>query len=230
MFLATFLLDLPPLRSPQAISEPTVGEERANVITHGVGAVAAVAAASLLIVLASLAGEPRQIVTLSVFGAALTAVYLISSFYHAARRPGLKRLLRKLDHGAIFLLIAGTYTPLMLVTLGGGWGWSLFGVVWGLAVVGLILKLVCFDRFGWAQLGLKLGMGWLIFIALGPVVAAFSTPGLCWVAAGGAAYTLGVGFFLWERLRYNHAVWHLWVIAGSACHVMAMVTDVLPAS
>lgn len=216
------------VQSPTSLSPTTRAEEWANVVTHGLGAVAAVVGATLLIVFASLGGEPWRIVTLSVFGAALVAVYGVSTLYHAVRRPGVKQVLRKLDHAAIFLLIAGTYTPLMLVTLGGGWGWTLFCVVWGLAAAGLTLKFVCFDRFGWTQLGLKLTMGWLLLIAIGPVVAAMSTPGLLWVAAGGVAYTAGVVFFLWEKLRFNHAVWHVFVLAGSTCHVMAMVTDVLP--
>ncbi|MEM9916114.1 MAG: hemolysin III family protein [Planctomycetota bacterium] len=216
------------MQNPAVESDPTRGEEWANVATHGMGLAGALTGATLLIVFAGLGGEPWRIVTLSVFGAALIAVYGISTLYHAVQHPAGKRLLRKLDHAAIFLLIAGTYTPLMLVTLGGGWGWSIFGVVWALAAAGLTLKLVCFDRFGWTQLGLKLAMGWLVVVAIGPIVAAMSTPGLIWVAAGGLCYTGGVAFFLWEKLKYNHAVWHLFVLAGSTCHVMAMVTDVLP--
>jgi hemolysin III len=214
--------------SPSGVHVSSSAEEWANVVTHGVGTVAALAAAVLLIVFASLGGDPWRVATLSVFGAALVLVYGVSTLYHAVRRPAVKRRLRKLDHASIFVLIAGTYTPLMLVALGGGWGWSLFGVAWGLAAVGLTLKLLCFERFGWTQLGLKLAMGWMIVIALVPALAAMTTPGLLWIAAGGLAYTGGVVFFLWQRLPFNHAVWHLFVLAGSTCHVMAMVTDVLP--
>jgi hemolysin III len=214
--------------NPAAAHTTSRGEEWANILTHGFGAVAAVAVTTLLVVSAGLQGEPWRIVTLAIFGAALIAVYGISTLYHLVRRPQTKRLLRKLDHAAIFLLIAGTYTPLLLVTLGGGWGWSFFGIVWGLAAAGLTLKLVCFERFGWSQLGLKLVMGWLCLIAIGPFLAAFTTPGLIWIAAGGLAYTAGVVFFLWHRLPYHHAVWHVFVLVGSGCHVMAMVTDVLP--
>lgn len=214
--------------SPTTLSPATRAEEWANVITHGLGAVAALAAATLLIVFAGIGGDPGRITTLGVFGAALVAVYAISTLYHAVSHPGFKHFLRKLDHAAIYILIAGTYTPLLLVTLGGGWGWSLLGVVWGLAAVGMALKSICFERFGWTHLGLTLAMGWLIVIAAGPFFAAMSTPGLIWVALGGLAYTGGVGFFLWEKLPFNHAIWHLFVLAGSACHVMAMVTDVLP--
>lgn len=216
------------MRNPAIESAPTRGEEWANVVTHGVGALAAIIAAVLLVVAAWRGGEPWRIATLCVFGLTLIAVYGVSTLYHLARRPDRKQLLRKLDHAAIFLLIAGTYTPLMLVTLGGGWGWSLFGIVWALAAAGLTLKLLCFERFGWTQLGLTLTMGWLLMVAIGPVVAAMTTPGLVWVVAGGLAYTGGVAFFLWERLKYNHAIWHVFVLAGSGCHVMAMVTDVLP--
>lgn len=216
------------MQNPAMEYQPTAGEERANIVTHGIGVLAATTAAVLLIAAAARGGDPWRIATLSVFGLTLVAVYSVSTLYHLARCPERKLWWRKLDHAAIFLLIAGTYTPLMLVTLGGGWGWSLFGVVWGLAAVGLTLKVVCFERFGWTQLGLTLTMGWLLMVAIGPVIAAMTTPGLVWVAAGGLAYTGGVVFFLWDRLRYHHAIWHLFVLAGSFCHVMAMVTDVLP--
>lgn len=216
-------------QNPARESEPTPGEQWASVVTHGVGLIGAVTATVLLIVFASMAGGAMRITTLSIFGATLMAVYATSTLYHLAKGHRFRRLMRKLDHMSIFLLIAGTYTPLLLVTLQGGWGWSLFGVVWGLAAVGLTLKLVCFERFGWTQLALKVGMGWLLVVGIGPMVAAMSTPGMAWVVAGGLAYTVGVLFFLWEGLKFNHAIWHLFVLAGSTCHVMAMVTDVLPA-
>lgn len=214
--------------APNGVAVSTRGEERANALTHGVGALLAVAATAALLTEASRGGDPWRIATLGVFGGTLVAVYALSTLYHLARRPRLKGVLRRFDHAAIFLLIAGTYTPLMLVALGGAWGWALFGAVWGMAAVGLTLKFCCFDRFGWTQLGLTLAMGWLVVLAAPVVVPALSTAGLLWLAAGGLAYTGGVGFFLWNRLPYNHAVWHLFVIAGSGCHVMAMVTDVLP--
>lgn len=216
-------------QNPAIESEPTPGEQLASVVTHGVGLIGAVTATVLLVVFASLAGGAIRITTLSIFGATLMAVYASSTLYHMAKEARLRRFMRKLDHISIFLLIAGTYTPLLLVTLRGGWGWSLFGVVWAMAAAGLTLKLLCFDRFGWTQLALKVGMGWLLVVGIGPMVAAMSTPGMAWVVAGGLAYTVGVVFFLWERLKYNHAIWHVFVLAGSTCHVMAMVTDVLPA-
>ena len=214
--------------APNAATACTAREEHANALTHGVGAVLAVVAVAGLLIAASRDGDPLRIATLAVFGGTMVAVYGLSTVYHLARRPRLKVVLRRFDHAAIFLLIAGTYTPLMLVPLGGAWGWVLFGVVWGMAAVGLTLKFCCFDRFGWTQLGLTLVMGWLIVLAAPVMIPALSTAGLLWLAAGGLAYTVGVGFFLWERLPYSHAVWHLFVIAGSGCHVMAMVHDVLP--
>ena len=176
-------------------------EEFANAVTHGLGAVAAVVVATLLVVFASLTGEPWRIVTLSIFSATLLAVYFTSAAYHSVRRPGVKRVLRRLDHASIFLLIAGTYTPFMLVTLGGGWGWSIFGVVWGLAILGIYLKLVRFGRHKRVEMALKLIAGWLLLVAIVPTVAAISGAGLVWLCIGGAAYTVGIVFFLWERLR-----------------------------
>ncbi len=212
---------------PNGVAVCTRGEEKANVLTHGMGAVLAVVATAALLMAAARSGDPWRIATLGVFGITLVAVYAISTAYHVARQPRLKHVLRRCDHAAVFLLIAGTYTPLMLVALGGAWGWVLFGAVWAMAAVGLTLKFCCFDRFGWTQLGLTLTMGWLALIA-GPVmIPALSTAGLGWLVAGGLAYTGGVGFFLWNRMPYNHAVWHVCVIVGSACHVMTMVKDVL---
>jgi hemolysin III len=203
-------------------------EEIANTVTHGIGAILAIAAAAGLIIAAAISGEPWRIVTLSIFSATLIAVYLTSTLYHAANRPGLKHVLRRLDHAAIFLLIAGSYTPFMLVTLGGGWGWSLFSVVWALAGIGIFLKLAKFGRHHRIEMGIKLISGWLIVIAIVPVFAVMSGPGLFWLIAGGLAYTVGIVFFLSERLNFNHAIWHVFVLLGSACHIAAMVTDVLP--
>ncbi len=197
-------------------------------LTHGAGTLAAAAAAVTLVMAASKGGEPSRVISLSIFGAALVGVYGISTVYHAVRRPRLKRWLRQMDHAMIFVLIAGTYTPLMWVTLGGAWGLSLLGVVWGLAGVGVCLKLCCFGRWGWTQLGLTLVMGWLIVIAAEPMTQAMSGAGLGWLVGGGVAYTAGVVFFLWDRLRFHHAIWHGFVLAGSGCHVMMMWTDVVP--
>ena len=202
-------------------------EELANAVTHGIAAAASIAACIVLVVLAVGRGNPRQIVTLSVFGAALVAVYCVSTLYHACRRPALKSWLQVCDHIAIYFLIAGTYTPLMLVRLGGGWGWSLFAVNWALAVMGMCLTLACRERFRRLSIAHYLAMGWLALVGAPVVFAALSGSGLAWLLAGGIIYSLGVVFYLWDDLQFNHAIWHLFVMAGSACHVVTMWTDVL---
>lgn len=206
----------------------TPAEEAANTVTHGIGAVASVFALVLLVVWAARGGDPMRIVTLSIFGVTLVAVYFISTMYHLCPQPTIKRWLRVCDHVAIYLLIAGTYTPFMLVTLGGEWGWSLFGVIWGLAAAGVCLRVLFIGQFEGLALALYLVMGWLALVGAPAVFGALSETGLAWVLAGGAAYTLGVVFYLWNRLSFNHAIWHLFVMAGSTCHVLAMFTDVLP--
>jgi len=200
------------------------GEEIANSVSHGAALVAAAIAAPFPIIAAAGRGATAGIVGASVFGAAMVLLYAASMLYHAIPHPRAKRLFRKLDHGAIYLLIAGTYTPFTLGALGGPWGWTLFGIVWTLAVVGLALK--AFDRMShpaWST-GLYLAMGWSVLIALGPLFERVATSGLVLLAAGGLAYTAGVVFFtLDSRLRYGHFVWHLFVVAGTACHYFAVL-------
>jgi hemolysin III len=199
-------------------------DERANVITHGVGLLAAIAGAVLLIVLAALRGDAWQIVGVSVFGTSLIALYAASTLYHAARRPALKLRLKILDHSAIYLLIAGSYTPFLIDALRGAWGWSLLGVVWGLAVVGIGFKLVFTGRFRLLSTALYVAMGWLALIVIGPLLRNLAPFTLAWLFAGGMAYTAGTLFFHADRLRHGHAVWHLFVLAGSACHTVAVAS------
>lgn len=200
------------------------GEEIANSLSHGAALVAAAVAAPFPIVAAARGGSASAVVGASVFAATMVLLYAASMLYHAIPHPRAKRLLRKLDHGAIYLLIAGTYTPFTLGALGGPWGWTLFGVVWSLAVVGVALK--AFDRMShpaWST-GLYLAMGWSVLIALGPLVEHVEIGGLVLLAAGGLAYTAGVVFFtLDSRLRYGHFVWHLFVVVGTACHYFAVL-------
>lgn len=200
------------------------GEEIANSVSHGAALVAAAVAAPFPIVAAVGRGATAGVVGASVFGAAMVLLYAASMLYHAIPHPRAKRVFRKLDHGAIYLLIAGTYTPFTLGALGGPWGWTLFGIVWSLAVVGVALK--AFDRMShpaWST-GLYLAMGWSVLIALGPLVERVATGGLVLLAAGGLAYTAGVVFFtLDSRLRYGHFVWHLFVVAGTSCHYFAVL-------
>jgi hemolysin III len=200
------------------------GEEIANSVSHGFGLVAAVAAAPVLIVTVAQTGSAINIAGAAVFAATMVLLYCASTLYHAARQETVKALLRKLDHGAIFLLIAGTYTPFTLGPLSGPWGWTLLVIVWGLAAVGVALK-AC-DRIAHptASLGLYLFMGWLCVIAIEPLLERVPLPGLLLLGAGGAAYMAGVAFFANDsRLRYGHFIWHLFVLTGTSCHFLAVL-------
>jgi hemolysin III len=202
----------------------TFGEELANSLSHGVGFVAALASLPILVVAAARHGSAINIVGASVFAATMVLLYLTSALYHALPRNRFKQVFQKLDHGAIYLLIAGTYTPFTLGVLRGAWGWTLFGLVWGLAVVGVVLK--AFDRLSHPVIstGLYLVMGWLVMIAIGPLTSLLPAAGLLWLLAGGLAYTAGVVFYVVDaRLRYSHFIWHLFVMAGTTCHFFAVL-------
>ncbi|UXY16178.1 hemolysin III family protein [Chitiniphilus purpureus] len=197
--------------------------ERFNSYTHLVGAVLALAGMVFAIVWAGMAGDPWKIVGVSIYGFTLFALYTISTLYHALRGRA-KAVLQRLDHCAIYLLIAGSYTPFTLVTLRGAWGWSLFGVNWGLAVLGIVQELWIGRRTRALSLLIYVLMGWLILLAMGPLVAALAPAGLGWLAAGGAFYTVGIVFFvLDERIRHGHGIWHLFVLAGSICQYISIV-------
>ena len=196
-------------------------EERANVLTHGLGLLGAVAVAPVLIVGSVSRGSAADIVAASVFGASLVLLYLASTAYHAVRPGTGKQFLRRLDHAAIYVLIAGTYTPFTLGVLRGGWGWALFGVVWGVAVAGIAAKLALGARGGRLSTALYVVMGWLVLVAIHPVLTRVPLPGLLWLVAGGLLYTGGVFFYV-RPTRYAHAVWHLFVVGGSLCHVVAV--------
>jgi hemolysin III len=187
-----------------------------------VGVLAAVTGGAFLIILSSLQGDPWKIVGAAIFTATLILLYTASTLYHAARSPSLKARMKVLDHASIYLLIAGTYTPFTLVGLRGGWGWSLFGVIWGLAVAGGIFKLFAAGRFRLVSTGIYLGMGWLVLIAIGPMIRQLDPAIIVWLVAGGVAYTSGTVFYHNRRVPYSHAVWHGFVMAGSACHGVAV--------
>ncbi|MEO0972779.1 MAG: hemolysin III family protein [Pseudomonadota bacterium] len=201
----------------------TVAKEIANSVTHGVGLALSIAALVMLIVFAVRYSTAVAVVAASVYGATLVLLYTTSTLYHALPKGPAKRVFEVLDHSAIFLLIAGTYTPYTLVKLPAGWGWSLFGVIWGLAVLGIVLEATLRVRGRNVQLALYLVMGWLILIAMGPLVSAMPAAGLALLALGGVCYSLGVVFFLWHSLRFHHVVWHVFVLAGSACHVLSVL-------
>ena len=199
------------------------GEEIANGISHGVGFLAAVAASPFLLFSTVQHESPAGIVGAGVFAFTMVVMYLISTLYHMLTRNKVKRVFRILDHGAIFLLIAGTYTPFTLGVLRGGWGWSLFGLIWGIAVAGVVVKSIGGVRYPKLSMILYLSMGWLIIIAAKPLWQNMSSWGLFWLIAGGAAYTTGVVFYAAKRIRYMHFVWHLFVMAGTACHFIAVL-------
>ena len=203
-------------------------EELANRLTHGLGAAFSVAGLVLLVFFSARSGDAWHVVSTAIFGATLVLLYSSSTLYHSFRSEKLKHLLRKFDHAAIFLLIAGTYTPFLLVTLRGPWGWSLFGVIWGLAIIGVTLKFWHAGRFNVVSTLIYIGMGWLVMIALKPLTAALPAGGLKLLVAGGLCYTGGTIFYLWHRLPYNHAIWHLFVLGGSACHWAAVFFFVVP--
>ena len=200
------------------------GEEIANSVSHGVGLLATVAATPVLIIAAVQRGGAEGIVGASVFSATMVLMYLTSTLYHALPRNRTKQVFQILDHGAIFLLIAGTYTPFTLGVLRGMWGWTLFGLVWSLALTGIVLKIVYGAWYQRFSTFLYLVMGWLVVIALKVLWLHVSTWGLAWLLSGGLAYSVGVVFFLIdERVRYSHFIWHLFVIAGTSCHFIAVL-------
>lgn len=201
----------------------SVGEEIANSVSHGVGLLCALAGTPILIVIASQHGGARGVVAASVFGATMILMYLMSTLYHALPEGRAKWVFNVLDHCAIYVLIAGTYTPFALVVLGGGWGWSMFGVVWGLAILGVVFKAVGRMRHPVLSTTIYVVMGWLIVIAIKPLWTQLPLWGVFWLGAGGIAYTLGVAFFAATGVRYNHLVWHVFVLAGTTCHFVAVL-------
>jgi hemolysin III len=201
--------------------------ERFNGYSHLAGAILALAGAIILVVMAAQKSDPWRIVGFAVYGATLFALYVISTLYHGLRVGRAKDVFRKLDHCSIYLLIAGTYTPFTLVTLNGPWGWSLFGAVWGLAVVGIVQECWLARGARVASLVIYVLMGWLAVVALAPLFDALGWKGMAWVVGGGVLYTAGIVFYVYdERIRHFHGVWHLFVMGGSAAHFMALAAFV----
>jgi hemolysin III len=206
----------------------TLGEELVHAITHGLGLVASIVGLAALVIAASLSGDAWHVVGAAIFGTTLVLLYTASTFYHGISAPRAKRVFQRLDHAAIFLLIAGTYTPFTLVSLRGPWGWSLLAVVWSLAILGIALQAWAPNRTR-LYLVLYLAMGWMGVIAWAPLVRTLDPDGLSLLVLGGVAYSVGALFYAWERLPYNHAIWHLFVLAGSACHFSCVLGYVIPA-
>lgn len=204
----------------------THAEEVASAITHGLGL--ALSILGLIVMIHISAGDPWRFAGAAIFGTTLVFLYLSSTIYHLSSEPKTKSVLQVIDHSAIYLLIAGSYTPISLVTLRGPWGWSLLGVVWSMAIAGVIIKSVMRNnREHWISTALYLVMGWLVVVAGAPLIRSMPPGGLVLLVAGGLCYTGGVTFFVWQKLKYNHAIWHLFVIAGSACHALASIFYIL---
>jgi len=219
---------MPPHRPdpPTTASPPFLREEIANTLTHGLAAAAALPASIVLITLAAIHGDGWQLAGAVVFGAALVLLYTVSTWYHAIQHPRAKRRLQVFDHCAIYILIAGTYTPFTLIGLRGPWGWSLFAAIWALALAGVVFKLFFTGRFDRLSTLVYLGMGWLVVVAIKPMFTLMDGWTLGWLFGGGLFYSLGTLFYLRESLRYSHAIWHLFVIGGSVCHYVAVLAQV----
>lgn len=200
-----------------------VSEEIASSVSHGVGLLGALTITPIMIVIASRRSGARGIVAASIFGATIILLYLMSTLYHALPTGRAKRVFQVLDHSAIYVLIAGTYTPVTLVVLRGVWGWSLFGVIWGLAALGILLKALGRLQHPTLSTILYVAMGWIAVVAIRPLWLHLPPWGIFWLAAGGFAYTLGVGFFMARGVRFHHLIWHLFVIAGTTCHFIAVM-------
>lgn len=206
----------------------TLGEEIANSVTHGLGVVAGIVALTLLVTFASLFGDGRHVAGAIVFGATLVLLYTASTLYHSFPWPRVKHIFKVLDHAGIYLLIAGTYTPFTLVTLRDDGGWWLFAVVWTLAVAGVFLSAVWTYRPKWLSVLIYLGMGWLAILMIRPLMDNLDPVGLWLLVAGGLSYTVGTLFYVAKRIPYSHAVWHLFVLGGTTCHVLAVMLAVIP--
>lgn len=219
---------VPAARSSAPDEPHSLREEFFNALTHGLGATAALAGGAVLITLAALFGDGWQLAGAIVFGICLLLLYLASTLYHAIQHPVAKARLKVFDHCAIYLLIAGTYTPFTLIGLRGPWGWGLFAAIWTLAVAGVVFKLFYTGRFKLLSTAIYIAMGWLVVVAIKPMWGALDAWTIGWLFAGGLFYTLGTVFYHRPSLPYSHAIWHLFVIAGSVCHyvsVMAQVVD-----
>jgi len=207
----------------------TLGEEIANAVTHGLAAGLSIAGLAALTVLGILRGaSPGQLASLVVYGFTLVLTHLASTLYHALRPPRAKAVFRILDHASIYLLIAGTYTPFVVIRLWNPWGWALLAIVWVMALAGVVFKSVFMGRLGKASVGIYVAMGWLVVVAARQVLAQVPLGALAFLLAGGVIYTLGLVFYAWKRLRFSHALWHVMVVGAATCHYFAIFLYLLP--
>lgn len=203
-------------------------EEKLNVISHGIGLVLSVVALFLLLIKASNTGDSIAIISFTIYGLSMVILYAASTFYHASKTPELRYKLNIFDHASIYVLIAGTYTPFTLVTLNGWVGWTIFGVSWGLALTGITLKLFYTGKYDKASTIAYVLMGWLIIFAIKPLIASLSYEGLLWLFSGGIFYTVGAILYSMNKVKYNHAIFHIFVLLGSFSHFMAVYYYILP--
>jgi hemolysin III len=210
------------------IENYTLGEEIANAVTHGIGVLMAIAGLVLLIVFSSIYGNSWYVVSLTIYGSALVILYTMSTIYHSLPRGKAKDIFEILDHSSIYLLIAGTYTPFELITLRGTIGWVFFGITWGMAIVGILFKIFFVKKFVILSTLIYIAMGWMIVFAIKPLFYALPLNGMIFLATGGVLYTAGTVFYIKRKMKYHHAVWHLFVLGGSAMHFFAILFYVLP--
>lgn len=201
----------------------TIGEEIFNSITHGIGTLLSIAALILLIVFTAIKGNAWHVVSFTIFGSTLVLLYLASTLYHSFTKEKVKNLFARFDHAAIFLLIAGTYTPFLLTAIRGTFGWTLFGIVWAVAIAGVVIRSIYLTRFRKLMVGLYLAMGWMFVVAIGPMMKNLPGISLLFLLLGGIFYSIGVVFYSWRSLKYGHGIWHLFVLAGSIMHFFAVI-------
>jgi len=213
-----------------SIPRYSLREDFANSIIHGVGFILSIIGMCVLIAFASIYGNAWHVISCSIYGSTLVFLYTASTLYHSIQLAKAKRVLRVLDHSTIFLLIAGTYTPFTLVNLRGPWGWSLFGVIWALAVIGILFQTTMLRKGAVVSVAFYVTMGWVVVVAIRPMLSLVDTGGLVLLLLGGVAYTTGVVFYLWRQMPYNHAIWHVFVLAGSALHFFSILLYVIPLS
>jgi hemolysin III len=204
----------------------SLGEEIANAVTHGIGIGLSIAALVLLVVFSSKQGDAWKVVSFSIYGAMMILLYLISTLYHSFQNLTLKRLFRILDHSSIFLLIAGTYTPITLI-MRGGWGWSIFGIIWGLTIVGICMKIFFLGKMKYISPLIYVAMSCIVVLAIKPVLKHVPHDVITWILIGGASYILGIVFYLWRKMPFHHTIWHLFVLGGSISHFFAMLQYVI---
>jgi len=207
----------------RAINRYSLKEEIFSSVTHGIGALLSIAALVILVAFASISGDAWRIVSFSIYGTTLFFLYLSSTLYHSIFHEKAKRVFRVLDHAAIYLLIAGSYTPIILVLMRDAWGWTIFALIWSMALLGVVLKIVSLERMKVFSVVLYLAMGWLIIVAIEPMLAAIPEGLFAWLLLGGLAYTLGLIFYGCKKIPFNHGIWHLFVLGGSTVHCLGFL-------